>query len=163
MDVHSPEQRSFNMSKIKGRDTKPELMVRKWLWIRGYRYRLHDINLPGKPDIVFPGRKKVIFVHGCFWHRHGCQYFKWPKSNEEFWRNKIEGNTHRDQRHFSALLATDWGCLVIWECVFRGVKKNDLPEKLDLVGRLVEEFLTTDGSQCMEIDIHGIHQLTILT
>ncbi len=116
MDVHSPEQRSYNMSRIKSKNTKPELLVRKWLWERGYRYRLHVKNLPGKPDIVFFKKKKVIFVHGCFWHKHDCRYFKWPKSNREFWKKKINENVRRDQKNYQDLIADGWSCFIVWEC-----------------------------------------------
>ncbi|MBI5143107.1 MAG: DNA mismatch endonuclease Vsr [Nitrospirae bacterium] len=116
MDVHTPEQRSFNMSRIKGKNTKPEILVRKWLWVNGYRYRLHRGCLPGNPDIVLSGRKKVIFVHGCFWHRHACPYFKWPKSNEDFWRRKINATVMRDDENYKGLAALGWSHFVIWEC-----------------------------------------------
>jgi len=159
MDVHSPKQRSFNMSQIKGKNTKPELLVQKWLWANGYRYRLHYKKLPGKPDIVFPSRKKLIFVHGCFWHRHKCRYFKWPKSNAEFWRRKIEGNIHRDQNNFKSLIASDWICLVIWECALKEIKQSNFTEKLQNIGQLIEQFLDIENSQCMEIDIDGMHKL----
>ncbi len=116
MDVHSKEQRSYNMSRIKGKDTKPEMKVRRWLWDNGYRYRLHRKDLPGKPDIVFPGKKKAVFVHGCFWHKHNCRYFKWPKSNTEFWSQKIEGNVQRDTDNYLKLTSEGWEYFVIWEC-----------------------------------------------
>ena len=120
MDVHSPKQRSYNMSRIKGKNTKPELLVRKWLWSEGYRYRLHRKDLPGKPDIVFPGRKKAIFVHGCFWHKHDCKYFKWPRSNEEFWKEKINGNVSRDKKNYKSLQECGWDYFVLWECELKG-------------------------------------------
>lgn len=145
------------MSQIKSKNTKPELLIRKWLWANGFRYRLHDRNLPGKPDIVFLGRKKVVFVHGCFWHRHNCQYFKWPKSNSEFWRHKIEGNIERDRRNFSALAASGWVYLVIWECTLKNVKIANLPERLTQIGTLTAKFLASDNDQCMEINTDGIH------
>lgn len=125
MDVHSSEQRSFNMSQIKGKNTKPEMIVRKWLWQNGYRYRLHRKDLPGKPDIVFLGRKKVIFVNGCFWHKHNCKYFKWPKSNVEFWQQKIEGTVRRDADNCNALIAAGWDYIIIWECEIK--EKNLKP------------------------------------
>ncbi len=116
VDVHSPEKRSYNMARIKGKDTKPEMIVRKWLWQNGYRYRLHTRDLPGKPDIVFRGRKKAIFINGCFWHRHECKYFTWPKSNTDFWKQKIEANVIRDSENYLKLEDSGWNYLVIWEC-----------------------------------------------
>ena len=116
MDVHSPEQRSYNMSRIKGKNTKPELLVRKWLWWRGYRYRLHRKDLPGKPDIVFPRQRKAVFVHGCFWHKHDCRYFKWPKTNREFWKKKINENVRRDHKNYQDLIADGWNYFIVWEC-----------------------------------------------
>jgi DNA mismatch endonuclease (patch repair protein) len=132
MDVHSPEKRSFNMSRIKGKDTKPELIIRRWLWHKGYRYRLHRKDIPGKPDIVFSGRKKVIFVNGCFWHMHECQFFKWPKTNVDFWRKKILENVERDQNNYKKLRNIGWEILVIWECEIKSVNK---------VFEKIEEFL----------------------
>jgi len=134
MDVHSPDQRSFNMSQIKAKNTKPEMIVRRWLWRNGYRYKLHRKDLPGKPDIVFAGRRKVIFVNGCFWHKHYCSYFKWPKSNVELWRRKIEGNVHRDANNFIALTADGWNYLVVWECE---IKEKNLEPLWDRI----KEFL----------------------
>ena len=134
VDVHSTSQRSFNMSRIKGKNTKPEMIVRQWLWRNGLRYRLHRNDLPGKPDIVFAGRKKVIFVNGCFWHKHNCKYFKWPKSNTEFWRQKIEGNVRRDADNFAVLTAEGWGYMVIWECEIK--EKN-----LEPLWERIKEFL----------------------
>ena len=116
MDVHSPERRSFNMSRIKGKNTRPEMLVRRWLWANGYRYRLHRKDLPGKPDIVFAGRKKTIFIHGCFWHKHECSYFKWPQTNAEFWRKKINESVTRDQKNYVDLIGGGWSYIIIWEC-----------------------------------------------
>ncbi len=130
VDVHSPEQRSYNMSRIKGKNTKPEMIVRQWLWRNGYRYRLQQKNLPGKPDIVFAGRRKVIFVHGCFWHKHECKYFKWPKSNAEFWQHKIEGNVHRDADNCAKLIAAGWEYMVVWECEIKEKNLEPLWERI---------------------------------
>lgn len=130
VDVHSPEKRSYNMSRIKGKDTKPEMIVRKWLWSNGYRYRLHRRDLPGNPDIVFPSRKKVIFIHGCFWHKHDCKYFKWPSSNSDFWKTKIESNIHRDAANYLKLKSAGWDYLVIWECETRGQDLEPLWNKI---------------------------------
>ena len=116
-DVHSPETRSYNMSRIHGKDTKPEEKVRKFLFSQGFRYRKNDKRLPGKPDIVLPKYKTVIFVNGCFWHKHeGCKYFVWPKTNEDFWRTKINANVSRDQENMKLLSELGWNVIVIWEC-----------------------------------------------
>ena len=116
MDVHSKKQRSFNMSQIKGKNTKPEVLVRKHLFSKGFRYRINDKRYPGKPDIVLPKHKTIIFIHGCFWHRHNCKYFKWPKTNSTFWKNKIERNIIRDKTNISELEKMEWKVLTIWEC-----------------------------------------------
>lgn len=116
-DVHSKETRSYNMSRIKGKDTKPELLVRKFLFARGIRYRLHDKKLPGKPDLVFPKYKTVLFIHGCFWHGHeGCKYYVTPKTNTEWWLAKINGNMIKDKNSIIQLEQQGWKVLVIWEC-----------------------------------------------
>lgn len=110
------------MSRIRHRDTKPEMLVRRLLHAMGFRYRLHDKRLPGSPDIVFASRKKAIFVHGCFWHRHpdaGCALARMPKSRLDFWRPKLEGNRTRDVRHQSELDALGWRYLIVWECELR--------------------------------------------
>jgi DNA mismatch endonuclease (patch repair protein) len=159
MDVHSPKQRSYNMSQIKGKNTKPELMVRKILWEKGYRYRLQYKNLPGKPDIVFPGRKKVIFINGCFWHKHDCNYFKWPKSNSDFWLNKIESNVTRDNERQASLLALGWIYLIIWECAIREASKIVMRDKNSPIVTLIEKFLSSENCKCMEIDLNGIHDI----
>ena len=105
------------MSCIKGKGTKPEEIVRKYLFSQGFRYRKNDKRLPGTPDIVLPKYKTVIFVNGCFWHGHaGCKYFVWPKNNEEFWKKKIEANIFRDQKKTNALEEQGWKVLVVWEC-----------------------------------------------
>lgn len=129
MDVHSPEIRKYNMSQIKGQNTKPEVLVRKTLWKLGYRYRLHRKDLPGKPDIVFSSRRKVIFVHGCFWHRHECEYFRWPATREAFWRQKIEGNAARDMRTQRRLKDIGWDYLIIWECEIKKKPLKDIVQK----------------------------------
>ena len=130
MDVHSSSQRSFNMSQIKGKNTKPEMIVRQWLWQNGYRYRLHRKDLPGKPDIVFAGLRKIIFVNGCFWHKHNCNYFKWPKSNTEFWRQKIEANVRRDADNYISLNTTGWDYMVVWECEIKERNLEPLWERI---------------------------------
>ncbi len=120
-DVHEPGVRSYNMSRIKGKNTKPELKVRKYLHAQGFRYNLHGkykgSTLPGKPDIVLPKYKTVIFMHGCFWHAHkDCKYFKLPKTNAQFWKDKIYGNKARDEKHQHELKEMGWKVIVIWEC-----------------------------------------------
>ena len=116
-DKMTPEQRHFCMSRIKGNNTKPEILVRKWLWRNGYRYRLNDKRLPGKPDIVLPKIKTVIFVNGCFWHGHdNCHNFRPPKSNIDFWDEKIKRNKHRDKINYRRLKSLGWEVLVVWEC-----------------------------------------------
>ena len=116
-DVHSKEQRSYNMSRIKGKDTKPEMLVRKFLHAKGFRYKLHDKKLPGKPDIVLPKYKTVIFVHGCFWHGHeGCKYYVVPKTRTDWWLNKINGNIANDKKAMIALKKDGWKIIIIWAC-----------------------------------------------
>jgi len=116
-DRISPEHRSWNMSQIKNRDTKPEIKVRSLLHRMGYRFRLHRKDLPGKPDIVLPKYKTVIFVHGCFWHRHkGCKYTYTPKSRTEFWKNKFDKNIARDKQVRKELKSLGWNVITVWEC-----------------------------------------------
>lgn len=125
-DVHSPETRSFNMSQIKGKNTKPEELVRRYLFSRGFRYRKNVNTLPGKPDIVLPKYKTCIFVNGCFWHKHkGCRYFVWPKNNAEFWKKKITGNAERDLRQQNELRLLGWNVVVIWECELKKDRFNE--------------------------------------
>lgn len=116
MDRLDPAHRSWLMSRVKGRDTIPERIVRSMLHASGYRFRLHRRDLPGKPDIVFPSRRKIVFVHGCFWHGHGCRIGRLPKSNGAFWSAKIEANRARDARNLSKLKDMSWATLVVWQC-----------------------------------------------
>lgn len=123
-DVHTPEQRSFNMSRIGSKNTKPEMIVRKIVHGMGYRYRLHRKDLPGKPDLVFPSRRKIIFVHGCFFHLHDCRYGQVvPKTNAEFWKKKRTSNVERDKKNEAELKSAGWNILVVWECM---TKKNQI-------------------------------------
>ncbi|MEZ2336946.1 very short patch repair endonuclease [Mucilaginibacter sp. RCC_168] len=136
-DVHSREIRSFNMSRIRSKDTSPELIVRKFLFSRGFRYKLHDKSLAGKPDIVLPKYKTVIFVHGCFWHGHeGCRYFVVPKTRTEWWLNKINTNINKDAESVSRLREAGWKVLTLWECDLR---KSTADSTLD---NLLKEFHT---------------------
>lgn len=119
-DVHSRETRSFNMSRIKGKNTKPELLVRKFLFSQGFRYRLHDKKLPGKPDIILPKYRTVIFVNGCFWHGHeGCKYFVVPKTRTEWWLDKINRNIEKDKQNKIMLTNAGWNVIEIWECALK--------------------------------------------
>lgn len=123
------------MSRISGKDTKPEVLVRKYLFSKGFRYRKNDAKLPGKPDIVLAKYKTVIFVNGCFWHGHeGCRYFVWPKTNAEFWRAKISGNVERDRKTYCQLNKLGWRVIVVWECE---LKKGVAEVRLD---KLVKEI-----------------------
>ena len=121
MDRVTKEKRSEIMSMIRGKDTSPELTVRKLVYSLGYRYRLHSKNLPGKPDLVFPGRKKVIFVNGCFWHFHKCKNGHLPKSRPEYWIPKLEANKRRDAENFQKLIMKGWKILVLWQCEIKNI------------------------------------------
>ncbi|WP_290460700.1 very short patch repair endonuclease [Bacteroides caecimuris] len=126
-DVKTPEQRSRNMAAIKGKDTKPEIIVRKYLFSRGLRFRVQVKKLPGNPDIVLPKYKTVIFVNGCLWHGHeGCKYFRLPKSNVEFWKEKIERNIERDRESMQALLDLRWKVIRVWECELRNKANREV-------------------------------------
>jgi DNA mismatch endonuclease (patch repair protein) len=130
-DVHEPEVRSYNMSQIKSKDTKPEILVRKFLHTNGFRFRIHDKKLPGKPDIVLKKYKTVIFIHGCFWHGHeGCKYFVIPKTRTEWWLNKIAINKKNDSRNVNSLILDDWEVIVIWECELKKNKRDKTLKQL---------------------------------
>lgn len=127
MDTASSEQRHYNMSQIRGKDTKPELLVRRYLFSRGLRYRKNDKRLPGHPDLVFPKYKAVVFVNGCFWHGHvGCKYFVLPKTNTDFWENKISRNVARDEQIHEKLKTLGWYIIIVWECELKKDKNNKL-------------------------------------
>ena len=131
MDVHNKKTRSYNMSRIKGKDTKPEEIERKHLFSQGFRNRKNDKKLPGKPDIVLPKYRTVIFVNGCFWHKHeDCRYFVWPRSNPEFWKEKIEGTVERDRKKKEELRVAGWRVLVIWECELKPAVKEETLQRL---------------------------------
>ena len=129
-DNHSKEVRSKNMARIRGTDTKPEVAVRKYLFSKGFRFRKNVKDLPGKPDIVLPKYKTVIFVNGCFWHKHNCSRFVWPLTNTEYWRSKIQRNVENDQKNLELLQKSGWNVITVWECQ---LKKNDLNETMDKV------------------------------
>lgn len=136
-DVVDRQTRSRMMSGIRGKDTKPELLVRKGLFNRGFRYRLHDKRLPGKPDLVFPKYSAVIFVHGCFWHGHDCHLFKWPTSRKEFWYRKIMRNREVDHRSLEALQQSGWRILVVWECALKGRARRPSTEVIDTTAKWI--------------------------
>lgn len=126
MDVHDKKTRSYNMSRIKSKDTKPEEIVRKYLFANGFRYRKNDKRLPGTPDIVLPKYKTVIFVNGCFWHGHKqCRYFVIPKSNTKFWVDKINKNIDRDATNIDKLILLGWNVITVWECELKKDKRED--------------------------------------
>ena len=135
MDTLTPRQRSERMSRVRSRNTKPEMLVRRMAHEMGYRYRLHRPDLPGSPDLVFPARRKVIFVHGCFWHRHPdptCRLARLPKSKLDFWGPKLETNRNRDERNLALLFGLEWDTLEIWECQTKD---------RELLGARIREFL----------------------
>lgn len=124
-DVHSKAVRSYNMSRIRGKDTKPELLVRRFLFANGLRYRLYDKKLRGKPDIILKRFKTVIFVHGCFWHGHdNCKYYVVPKTRTEFWLDKIEGNKKRDEENVTFLKNSGWNIIIVYECQLKKEKRE---------------------------------------
>jgi DNA mismatch endonuclease (patch repair protein) len=134
-DHLEPAARSDLMSRVRSFDTKPELALRHALFAKGFRYRLHRKDLPGKPDIVFPSRRKVIFVHGCFWHQHpGCKYATIPKSNTDFWVEKFRRNTKRDSTNIADLAKLDWKALVIWQCQIK-----ELDNAVDMATQFLSE------------------------
>lgn len=126
MDKLTPERRSENMRRIRSKNSSPEMNVRRLVHAMGYRYRLHGANLPGKPDLVFAGRRKIIFVHGCFWHQHqdrNCRESHQPSSNRDYWKPKLERNVARDAQHDAALRSAGWSVLIIWECEIEPVER----------------------------------------
>lgn len=140
-DVLTREQRSYNMSRIKSRDTKPEMVVRSLVHGMGYRYSLHTSNLPGKPDLVFRSRRKIIFVHGCFYHMHDCSNGKAvPKTNVEFWQAKRLSNVERDVRNLAALRKEGWEVLCVWECMTKRKRNEELT-------RILTKFLGIKGAR----------------
>lgn len=148
-DVVDTKTRSRMMSGIRGKDTKPELVIRKKLHALGFRYKLHDKKLPGKPDLVFPKYNAVIFVNGCFWHGHNCHLFKWPTSREEFWRNKITRTKEKDRENIEKLLKDGWRILQIWECALKG--RERLP-----IETIIEHAALWLQSEQLQLDIRGV-------
>ena len=134
-DIVDKMTRSKIMSRIKGKDTKPEVEIRKKLFARGIRYRLHDKSLPGKPDIIFPKYNAIIFFNGCFWHAHECDIFKWPSSNVAFWGGKLTINKENDRKNNEILKKLGWRILTIWECSYRSPGKKDWGKIEGIVNR----------------------------
>ena len=141
MDIWDKKKRSEVMSKIRSKNTKPELALRKALFARGFRYRVNVSNLPGKPDIVLPKYKTVIFLHGCFWHRHkGCKYAYTPKTNTKFWVDKINSNTERDKLSTEKLTALGWNVITVWECEIRHKYRHNITLLIDkVVGEILNK------------------------
>ena len=138
-DVVNAETRRRMMSGIRGKDTRPELLIRSCLHRMGFRFRVHNRKLAGKPDIVLKKYQAVIFIHGCFWHRHECYFFKWPKTRPEYWKNKINGNVHNDQKVVKTLSESGWRICIVWECAIKGAKKD-----INSVVDAISEWLTSD-------------------
>lgn len=153
-DLVTPEKRSIMMRGIRGKNTAPELMIRRALHAAGYRYRIHDKKIAGNPDLIFPKYRAVIFIHGCFWHCHNCHLFKWPKSRTEFWTKKILSNRERDKKNIPSLQAEGWRTLVVWECALKGRTRLEL----GLIISQISNWLT--GSE-MNKEIMG-KELTFL-
>lgn len=149
VDVLTPSQRQLNMSRILAKDTKPEMLIRRGLHARGLRYRLHDRTLPGRPDLVFPKYHTAVFIHGCFWHAHGCALSKLPATRQEFWRTKLSANAARDRKALHALKAAGWRVLVIWECALRGV------QRLSREGVVAGAAHFVSSSECPTLEIAG--------
>lgn len=140
VDVVDKAARSRMMSGIRAKNTKPELQVRSGLHRCGFRYGLHRKDLPGKPDLALPKYGVVIFVHGCFWHGHNCSAFRWPKSNVQFWKSKIEGNIARDRSSISQLKKQGWRVIVVWECAIRdAVRKNSIDKAIARLERKIKD------------------------
>jgi len=137
-DVVDAATRSRMMSGIKGKNTKPEIQTRKALFRKGYRYRLHDKNLPGKPDMVLKKYNTVIFIHGCFWHGHDCHLFKWPKTRPAFWKKKIGRNREKDLEVTAQLKAAGWKIITVWECALKGKDRYSLDIVTDRISRALQ-------------------------
>jgi len=143
-DIVDSKTRSRMMSGIRGKNTRPELVIRKGLFARGFRYRLHVSKLPGKPDLVFPKYKAVVFVHGCFWHGHDCPLFKWPSTRPEFWKKKITRNKEIDGINIKKLKKAGWRVFVVWECALKGARKKPLEKIINTLEKWIRGR-RTDG------------------
>lgn len=152
-DVVDVETRSRMMANIRSKNTSPEILIRKALHARGFRFRVHVKKLPGTPDLVLPKYKAVIFIHGCFWHGHNCRYFRIPQTRHEFWMEKIAKNQVRDRQQLAALRVLNWRVLVIWECAVRTMKKQIAPVLIDSV-----VYWLLQDSELTQIDESLKHQ-----
>lgn len=150
-DVVSPEVRSRMMAGIRGKNTKPEMLIRRGLHAEGFRYRVHAKDLPGKPDLIFPKYRAVIFVHGCFWHGHNCHLFKWPSTRKDFWRKKIERNLEVDLAAQDRLTRLGWRCCLVWECALKG--RSRLPD-----GEVIAKIAKWLPSKKKKKEIRGAKQ-----
>ena len=147
-DIVSPQVRSRMMAGIKGKNTRPEMILRQELHKLGFRYRLHDRRLPGTPDLVFPRYRAVIFAHGCFWHGHECHLFKWPSTREDFWREKIGRNREVDAYNWSLLKQAGWRICIVWECALKGKYRLDREKVIELCAQWLK-------SETPSIEIYG--------
>ena len=151
-DVVDAATRSRMMAGIRGKDTKPEILLRKALFARGFRYRLHASDLPGRPDMVLPKYRAALFVHGCFWHMHDCGLFRLPSTRREFWRQKLAGNRERDARQRAALRDAGWRVMVVWECAFKRAPAERINEVADLVAGWLR---SSESPPCVSIALEG--------
>jgi DNA mismatch endonuclease (patch repair protein) len=149
-DVHDKQTRSRNMAAIRSRNSRPEMLIRRGLHRLGLRFRLHVRELPGTPDLVFPQHCAVVLVHGCFWHRHDCQYFKWPKTRPEFWQQKIGRNVQNDQTSLARLRERGWRVAIVWECALKGPARLDRHEVIATLAAWIR-------SDRVSMDFRGIH------
>ena len=152
VDVLSEKQRQYNMSRIRGYNTKPEMLIRQGLHARGFRFRLHVRELPGRPDLVFRRYGVAVFVNGCFWHGHDCDRFRWPKTRERFWRDKIQKNRKRDATSVAALRRQGWRVLTVWECALRGPGQLDLDDLLTACATFLRD------SDILQLEIRSCDQ-----
>ena len=150
VDVVDKQTRSRMMAGIQGKNTRPEIMIRKALFKSGFRYRLHYPRLPGKPDLVLPKYRAIILINGCFWHGHMCHLFKWPQTRNAFWKKKIEGNIERDRKNRICYQQLGWRTLTVWECALKGRYRLSFEEVVDAIEAWIEH-----GNEAMEITGNG--------
>jgi len=146
-DVVDSQTRSRMMAGIQGKNTKPELLIRSNLHKNGFRYRIHSKKLPGKPDLVLHKYRAVVFVNGCFWHGHNCSLFKWPKTREDFWRNKITRNIENDKMNIDKLKSLNWRICIIWECYIKGANKD--------ISKVIKKIVRWLNGKSMYLEVRG--------